>query len=285
MEDQLVDMKLKQLIKICKETGNIKKISSTCFILIGNELHRIGIYLGMRPRLKEKEYYFQYMQNINAVIRKNLEIILIPEMLINRLKEIEFLFHKKKGIIPLVYTKNLIEIFYELRKVEVPNIFLLKWNEGLFAQNEMGILQSFYAGSSKKCGNTGIKAVYLQKLKQKEQKLKHSLRSNFDPQVFESIIVINKLKKDLEKDTGKIIINTTLSESMDYQRSLNSIVGYLYLGSFVLFLLLSITLILESILRPSLTLTLSGLLLVFIAPAVVCLVIYWNYFRKPEGSL
>lgn len=283
-QQQLIDVNLKTLIAACKETGNFRKVSSTCLILISNYMQEIGIHLGLRPRLKEREYNFVYMQNINTFIHDNLELVLIPKILVERLKTIELLFQKYQGGIPLEYTKDLIEIYYELRKIEVPDLSSLKMDEGMVVQNEMGVLQSFYSGGSKKESGIDIKGVYLQKLSQKEQKLHRSLEHKYDKRVFENALMLRKLKHRLKEDTSKITIQTALSENMVYRISLQYIIGYFYLGCALAFLMLSTVLILESVFVPSLTLTVSTLLLAFLPPAVICFLIYWNNFHKQEGG-
>jgi hypothetical protein len=52
MNEQLLDLKLKRLIQLCKETHNYKKLAVVSFVLTSNAVDEIGIKLGMRSREK-----------------------------------------------------------------------------------------------------------------------------------------------------------------------------------------------------------------------------------------
>ena len=69
MNYSVLDSKLKTLIKVCKETGNYKKLGVVSFILTSNILDEIGLKLGIRPRKRNKsseEHIFRYMELINS---------------------------------------------------------------------------------------------------------------------------------------------------------------------------------------------------------------------------
>ncbi|MFX1502763.1 MAG: hypothetical protein ACFFDH_17510, partial [Promethearchaeota archaeon] len=66
MNLSIIDAKLKNLIQVCKETENYKKLAVTSFILTSNMVNEIGIQLGVRPRNKVSgETIFEYMGLIN----------------------------------------------------------------------------------------------------------------------------------------------------------------------------------------------------------------------------
>jgi hypothetical protein len=52
MKYNVIDAKLKNLIQVCKETRNYKKLAVASFILTSNRINEIGINLGVRPRNK-----------------------------------------------------------------------------------------------------------------------------------------------------------------------------------------------------------------------------------------
>ncbi len=81
MNYSLVDSKLKSLIRVCKKTGNDKKLAVVSFILTSNLLDEIGIKLGIRPRDKDiDETIFRYMTLINSVLKMNLKIVLFRDL-------------------------------------------------------------------------------------------------------------------------------------------------------------------------------------------------------------
>ena len=43
MSERLLDLKLKRLIQLCKETGNYKKLAVVSFVLVSNMVDEIGI--------------------------------------------------------------------------------------------------------------------------------------------------------------------------------------------------------------------------------------------------
>ena len=123
MKEQLLDLKLKRLIQLCKETRNYKKLAVVSFVLTSNTVDEIGIRLGMRPREKNSgEKIFEYMELVNKVFSVNFSVSMFRPELIGVLKRIELLFQKKEGELSLEYVKEIFEIYYELRKLDVPNL-------------------------------------------------------------------------------------------------------------------------------------------------------------------
>ena len=97
MNYKVLDLKLKNLIQLCKETENYKKLSVVSFILTSNILNEIGLKLGIRPRnVKLNEKIYDYMKIINKVLVDNLKLTIFHEDDIESIREIENLFLKKK---------------------------------------------------------------------------------------------------------------------------------------------------------------------------------------------
>ncbi|MFX1493418.1 MAG: hypothetical protein ACFFBZ_03985, partial [Promethearchaeota archaeon] len=66
MEHPLTDSKLKNLIRLCKATGNFKKLAVVGLILISNKIDEISAKLGIRTRKKdEHEHLFSYIEFVN----------------------------------------------------------------------------------------------------------------------------------------------------------------------------------------------------------------------------
>ena len=67
-----------------------------------------------------------------------------------------------------------------------------------------------------------------------------------------------------------------------YQRSLDDIIGYGMVGISLIFFMLGLVVVIETIQYPNLTVTLSLLILIFFGPGVLIFLAYWYYFKK-EG--
>ncbi len=144
MNNSVLDLKLKSLIHACKASGNFKKLSVVGFILTSNIIDAISIKLGMRPRhKKEQEKLFEYLYLVNGVFEKNLQITIFHSELIDSLKEVELLFLKSRGDLPYEYLKQLIALYYELRKFEVPNLHKGMIGEDFLGNSNMGTLNFF----------------------------------------------------------------------------------------------------------------------------------------------
>ena len=112
--------------------------------------------------------------------------------------------------------------------------------------------------------------------------VRDGLKEEFDKELFENALYLNKVKKSLKArdKKGKIEVKGQLKDNISYRRSMDDILGYSFLGAFILFLLLGVAILVEAILIPSLTGTLSLLFLATFGTSVFFLAIYWNYFRK-----
>ena len=74
-----------------------------------------------------------------------------------------------------------------------------------------------------------------------------------------------------------------LKDSISYQRSLDDIIGYGIIGISILFFMLGLIVVVETILYPNLTMALSLLILMFFGPGILSFLSYWYYFKK-EGN-
>ncbi|MFX1257056.1 MAG: hypothetical protein ACFFAN_04305 [Promethearchaeota archaeon] len=280
-----MDSKLKSLIKVCKETGNYKKLAVVSFILTSNLLDEIGVKLGIRPRNKDSnETIFRYMKLINSIIENNFNIVIFKENLISVVKEIEAQFLKRKGDIPLKYIIEIYKIYYELRKIEVPNLYE-SYKSNLISRSSD--LNTYYMLSGKKKrskqNSDKIKPLILHKIRETELSVQKELEKEYNKELFESALYLKKVKSSIKnQEKGKVEIKGRLKENISYQRSLDDILGYSFIGVFILFFLLGLVVVIEAICNPSYTGTLSILLLVTFGPATLFFIIFWNYFRKGD---
>ncbi|MFX1410423.1 MAG: hypothetical protein ACFFA6_08720 [Promethearchaeota archaeon] len=282
MNYSVPDSKLKHLIQVCKETKNYKKLAVTGFILISNKIDEIGIKLGIRSRNKEKqETIFNYMRIINDVFENNLKIHIFKEELINDTKKSELLFLKNRGNVPFDYIKKIFKLYYDLKELNIPNLHEQLNEDNILRASNINVL-SFLSPRSKtiKKDSNRIKPLILQKVKEKEIYVRENLNQNFNSKLFETAIYLKKIKNGLEeKERSKIIFQGTLKDNINYQHSLENILGYFILGIFILMFSLGMIVLVEVMIFPLTISTLGMFLLVFFGLAALCFIIYWNSFR------
>lgn len=287
MNYTVLDTKLKTLIKLCKETKNYKKLAVVAFILTSNILDEIGIKLGIRPRDKaSEETQYRYMKLVNSILTKNFKLILFKDEILDSINLIEREFLKRKGEIPLDHITEIFKIYYEIRKIDVPNLHK-QWESNIISEDSDINLYSFLSPAKRQKLNSSenkLKPLILHKLKTKERTIQKELNSSYDKNLFESVIYLKKAKNSLKKEeNGKIILTGQLKDNIEYQRSLDNILGYSFIGVFILFFLLGIIVTLEAILFPLLTAAMSFLFLVTYCVSVLFFILYWKNFRNEES--
>ena len=283
MSYQVLDTKLKSLIHVCKETGNHKKIAVVSFILTSNRINEIGLNLGVRPRNKDSgEKIFEYMEYINEIFVENINVPIFQASHIEMLRQSEILFLKNKGFIPLEYIKNMFSIYYELRKLEVPNLYKSIDHETLILSSKLGAFSMLSVGARRKKNDPdAFKPLILQKITEKEAFLKKNLQDDLNSQNFETVIYLHTLKKSLgHEKNGKITIQGALKDNINYQRSLNLIFGYFILGLIILFTSLGIIILFELSFITIHAIGLNSWVIIFFACGSILIYFYIKQFRK-----
>jgi hypothetical protein len=250
VKEQLLDLKLKRLIQLCKETRNYKKLAVVSFVLTSNTVDEIGIKLGMRPREKHSgEKIFDYMELINKVFRVNFSVDVFRPEFINILKRIELLFLKKEGELRLEYIKEIFEIYYELRKLDVPNLHD-NINPESIDKNRTISLFSFLSGgqNAKHKKENLFNPILLHKFKEEEKALQYQLNKRFDKNAFEKILQLKTIRKGLErKKGGKIVISGSLKDNISYKQSKEHVGQFLVIGFIILFAMVGIVSLIEAL--------------------------------------
>jgi len=290
-----LDFKLKRLIQACVQTRNYKKLAVVSLVLNSNLVHEIGIKLGIKPIDKNAGNFdniSRYMKLINKTLERNFKVNLFREEHLDTIKKIEVQFFKKKAEIPYKLVKEAFAIYYELRKIEVPNVY-----ESLddFEShpnpiiNEMGLYSFFSQGATKKDNdfNNYFNQLILQKIKKKEFLFQEQLQEKFNSKNFEDMVYLKRFKNSLSSsiDDGKrkkAILATKkvrLKDSIEYRTEVESLVIYALMGACVLFFSIGVVILAETFFFSQLTLVLSPLLLLFFGSAVFNIVIL-NYYKK-----
>ncbi|MFX0025321.1 MAG: hypothetical protein ACFE8M_02825 [Candidatus Hermodarchaeota archaeon] len=286
MDIQLYDSKLKSLIRLCKATGNYKKLAVVGLILISNKVDEISTKLGVRTRKKnDHEHLFKYIEFINQIFYESLQITIVPEDIIESLKTIELLFIKLRGDLPYDHIKELYEIYYEIRKIDVPNIYKSFEASDMLEYSDLNLF-SYLTNKGKKKSNhqNRVKSLLFQQIAQKEKVLRKSLDNSFNKDSFEQALHLNRLKSSLRsKSKGRISATGKLASNIYYQISQQISLKYLLLGGIIVFILLDAVVIYESIMFPHLLSVLSIYLVTFLGVALLLFLIYRKLFKRGEN--
>lgn len=285
MSVEVHDAKIKNLIQVCKETGNSKKLAVVSFILISNKLDEIGIRFGLRNRNKSSgEKLFEYMEKINNFFEYNLKISIFKQDQIELLRNCELLFLKSRGNIPYKYIKKVFQIYYDLRKLEIPNLNKTMKSDEFLESSELGLF-SFLSPKSRRSNKNPnkLKPLIAQKINEKQFSLQRELELEFNSQMFEKAIYLHTLKKSLENNrSNKIIFKGTLKQNLSYQRSIEDIFKYLLLGLIALFISLGFIILIELTYYPAYNGVLSGWSLFFFGVVGILIIAYVRYFKRGE---
>ena len=287
MSDSILDLKLKTLINACKASGNFKKLSVVGFILTSNIVDEISIKLGMRPRhKKEQEKLFEYLYLVNEVFEKNLKISIFSSELIESLKEVELLFLKTRGELPYEYIRQLIALYYELRKFDVPNLHKGMTGEDFFENSSMGTLNFFTRGSkSKKLQENKFKPILKHTINQKEKQIQNKLNRKVTQSDLEMAIHLRKIKNSLDnKHKQKIVLNGSLKDSIMYEQSQSKILGYLLLGVILISIVFGAVVVFEMFLFPFTMEPLNHIVLISFGVALLFVVVYRSYTKRGRAS-
>ena len=283
MNDHLIDLKLKKLIELCSQTLNYKKVAVIGFILLSNQLDEIGIRLGIRPRNRQKgEKLHEYMMKVNEIFQKNFDLSLFKEVMINNLRTIEIIFLRKRGNLSISYIKELISLYYNLRALDVPDLHQTYSKEQIFEQTPLNAL-FFFSGKNPNKHESRLYPLILQKIREEEKQAKMNLKAKFNTEEFSKLIQLKTIRSTLEKGhSHKISVQGALKDNINYVTSKENINLYLVLGWVLLFIMLSVSMIYQTIILPEVTMGLSPYLLGFVVSCIFLILVY-RYYNNGGG--
>ena len=126
-----------------------------------------------------------------------------------------------------------------------------------------------------------LKPLILQRITEKEVKLRKSLQHELNSQKFETAIHLRSIKNSLTKQkTGKIIVQGALKDNIIYQRSIESIFSYFILGLIILLSSLGVVILLELSVIPMYSGGLGSWVLILFLCAAILIYFYIKQFRK-----
>jgi hypothetical protein len=283
VSEQLLDLKLKRLIQLCKETGNYKKLAVVSFVLVSNVVDEIGIKLGMRTREKGSgENIFEYMKLVNKIFALNFNVAVFKPEMIQNLSQIELLFLKRQGEINLEQVKGVIEAYYELRKLDVPNLHE-NINSEMLNRNRTVSMFSFLSGgqSKRRKSENALNPILMQRIKDEEKALQIQLDQQFDKNAFEKILHLKTVRKNLEqKSRGKIVISGALKDNISYRQSKDNIGQLMIFSLIILFAMIGAILLVESFMYGVLSMSISNTTLICFGVIIVLIFINKLYYGK-----
>lgn len=284
MTQTVFNMKLKNLIQVCKETANYKKLAVVSFILTSNQLDEIGINLGVHKRNKKSEKLFEYMILINRVFEKNLHIQIFKDTQIDTVRMCESIFLRNKGDTPRQNIKEIFTIYFELCKLKVPNLYNDIPNGGIRKFSQLGVYSFLSPGTKRTHRNaSAIKPLLVQKLKESAHSLKLELDAEFDADKFEKLIHLRSVQNSVGNNGKKgIMVQGPLRYCISYQNSIEGIYKYFLYGLIFLTISLGLIILIETSYVPVNLGSLSSWSLIFFGVTVLLIIIYIKQFRK-EG--
>lgn len=275
-------MKLKTLIQVCKETKNTKKLAVVSFILTSNQLDEIGIKLGYRKRNKNSgETLLEYMTNINKIFINTLNIPIFQEQLLAIIEECEPLFLITKGDIPFEHIKKIFVVYYDLRKLMIPNLYKELKDENFTGYAHLGLFSFLSSGNrSTKNNANNLKPLLIHQIKNLQHLNQKELEREFNSEKLENSIHLHAIKNSLESKGKKgVIIQGPLKQNILYQKSIENIYAYFFIGLIILIISLGMILLIELNYFPLQFSSLSNWLIIIFSVAGLLIFLYIKQFH------
>lgn len=276
MNHAILDLKLKNLIHVCKKTKNWHKVGVVGFAMMSNTVDEIALKLGTRPREKNKEPLLKYMHVVNEIFETNLHIQIFHDDIVETVKEVELIYLNNQGDLPLEYVKKILGTYYELRKIKVPNLYKNMTGEGYFDDSNLHLFSTGIRG--RKDRSSKFKPIILQKISEQERRLQKKLNTRFEQADFERVIWLKNVKKGLDNERG-FTTQGTLKDSLSYHQNPTVILKFMFIGVILLSLFFTVIVIAEIFLYPLTIPPLSNVLLIFLGVIAVMILLYKNVFR------
>ncbi len=285
-----LDLKLKDLVQLSKKNNDSKRAAVVFYLLIRREINKKGIYLGFAPLISKKERKaFEYMNAINAIMEANFHFYLFNKNVVANVQKYELLYLRSPGSFSFDSLKELINIYYELRQLEVPNMYHsldeMNFNSISLAMNKSKL---FSLSSNKKVGSffrrkepNQVTQYLSLDVEQKERMTEEKLKIGYDKKSFEELLQLRKLKKEIkEGNSPKISFKGKLKENPYYQQEIDQVPGFILIGLAVLFIMLAVLLFLQDYLLPEIAGSFTLLSFALFGGAILIILFYWKLFYQ-----
>ena len=279
MNQELKEIKLRELVEVCAKTKNFKTLAVVYSTFIRNEINERSIYLGLPP-IKDFQLSTQ-MKAINDFTKRNFDdLVIFHDPFIQNMRKYELMFIRAQGELGRSATMEIAKMYYELRKIKVPNLHQTMKTNAITNNSEFQQFSLFSPGAKKRQNSTSsIKDVLLSSIADKRKAIGAQLNKKYDKDLFQKVCELKGVEQSIQSENrGKIRVSDSLKDNLVYKSSMEGILGLFLLGIIILLFMLGIATSLEAIMHPHTTSALSILLLLFFGPAVLFLLIYRSYF-------
>ncbi|MFX1399337.1 MAG: hypothetical protein ACFFAS_20110 [Promethearchaeota archaeon] len=298
----VLDAKIKNLVSICFETNNEKKLSTVFVVLIRNLVKEKGISMGFPVFIRKDGFKaYIYMEGINKILENNLGQHIFKSEIINETKKLELAFEKSEGKISMRHIPQLIELYYELRKIEVPDFINLKGRSNIENNDNFDYYGPLLRGTnrnsifpSRKQERNVVKEYLIRDISRKEADLHKSLDERYDKNKIEDLYRLKSLQvKILQHNSQKIGYSGALKKigysgalktNSDYKSTINNIPGYFLLGIGITSILLFSVLLTQSVLYPEIGEVIHGISLFTFCVGFFTITMYWFLYVREGGS-
>jgi len=275
-----MDNKFENLVERCIMSGNHAKLSATTLQLINNYVDMMGIKLEIGRRDPRKDEFIHYfLERINRYI-DHLGINLIPADMIKRVKIMETLFFKSNGNLPKNHLKDAIALYYEIRKIRIPEIN--NFTRTLRRQDYSNTRSfNLFSRKTRNDSSSMVRDLLIDEIEKRERELHFHLQNGMNEDVLETSLQLKKIRSALNhNDNRKISVQGRLKDNPNYVNSKKGI-GWLFVLGFIILLgIFESLLIAETIIIPN-SLEAVGMLMIFFLVSILLLgYLYYNAIKK-----
>ncbi|MFW9828877.1 MAG: hypothetical protein ACFFEY_14905 [Candidatus Thorarchaeota archaeon] len=266
--------KLRLLIHLCKQTQNFKKLAVVGFVLLSNLIDEISAHLGVRARKKkENENLHSYLDFINKTFYNFIKSPIFQTSMLERLKLTEFMFLNLQGEIPIDQIKEIFALYYELREMDIPNIYQILGND-LLEHTDLNFFMVMAQNKKKEADNSRVKQLLLHNIRQRELSLQKELQQKFHKDSFEEALHMKQLETSIAKQ--KKLLSFAGNNNMRGSFGLR----YVLLAVIIFFFLLGSVILYEMTMFPYLTLAISLYLIIFFGTGFLTFILYLKFFNR-----
>ncbi len=284
INEQVEDSYLKELITACLKTKNHEKIAFVGYLLISNKVGEIGIKLGFKPLKIKLGNLGEYMEMVNEIVKNNLKLEIFKFIDLRKLKKIEVQLseiQKRNDETPLRLVKEIFSTYFELKKINVPNLYKsIKKDE--FKMNPGVKLFSRFSKNQGRDQDDDFKQIILQKLNERQLTIREEFnKKGIKKSLLKEAVQVKNFKDTIDnKDKKRVEVQGLLKDNLNYQKSLDDIIGIFVLGIILLFFIVGVVITFEAIIYPYLIGSLYVLFLLTFGLGFVLLMLYLYYFKK-----
>ncbi len=284
-----IDSGIKLLTELCLKNKNYQKLCSAYLLLIGNEVDKTGIRLGVRARDKTKrEPIYKHMALINDFLMLNLRMTIFKEDLVNKIKKTENKIIRQELIFSTKSCAELVDVYYDLRKISIPNIYKSEKLSELPLTNNLRAFKLMGDSSDKKdkkvSASDKLKPLILQKIKNNQRKVQKEVeKTGYREGLLERSLRLKEAEKFVKGSKGeKTKLEGKLRDNLQYQMAVPDLAKYFILSIVIFFGLLGMIMGIEAATYANAIYSLSLIMMLFFGACIVFFVMYYNLYEQEE---